>query len=59
MLLLGGLYSIYIYLYQQKGSYLTNEPKHLDSPGSSRPLTDTLRKEKRNLPQIGEEFRSD
>ncbi|KAG7256120.1 hypothetical protein CRUP_008195 [Coryphaenoides rupestris] len=57
LLLLGGLYSLYVYLYQQKGSYLTNEPKHLESPSSSRPLTDTLRKEKRG--ELAEEFRSD
>nr|XP_040046809.1 contactin-associated protein 1 [Gasterosteus aculeatus aculeatus] len=59
LLLFGGLYSIYVYAYQQKGSYRTNEPKHLESPSSSRPLTETLRREKKNLPQIEEEFRSD
>ncbi|KAF3845983.1 hypothetical protein F7725_003061 [Dissostichus mawsoni] len=47
LLLFGGLYSIYVYAYQQKGSYSTNEPKNLDSPSSSRPLTETLRREKR------------
>uniref|UniRef100_A0A8D3BNV1 Contactin associated protein 1 n=1 Tax=Scophthalmus maximus TaxID=52904 RepID=A0A8D3BNV1_SCOMX len=59
LLLFGGLYSIYVYAYQQKGSYLTNEPKNLESPSSSRPLTETLRREKKNLPEIEEEFRSD
>ncbi|XP_071386578.1 contactin-associated protein 1 [Centroberyx affinis] len=59
LLLFGGLYSIYIYVYQQKGSYHTNEPKNLESPSSSRPLTETLRREKKNLPEIEEEFRSD
>ena len=59
MLLFGGMYSIYIYVYRQKGSYHTNEPKNLESPSSSRPLTETLRKEKKNLPEIDEEFRSD
>ncbi|KAI4822696.1 hypothetical protein KUCAC02_008227 [Chaenocephalus aceratus] len=59
LLLFGGLYSIYVYAYQQKGSYSTNEPKNLDSPSSSRPLTETLRREKKNLPEIEEEFRSD
>ncbi|CAG02805.1 unnamed protein product, partial [Tetraodon nigroviridis] len=28
LLLFGGLYSIYVYAYQQKGSYRTNEPKN-------------------------------
>uniref|UniRef100_A0A3Q2QC39 Contactin associated protein 1 n=1 Tax=Fundulus heteroclitus TaxID=8078 RepID=A0A3Q2QC39_FUNHE len=52
LLLLGGLYAIYVYAYQQKGSYHTNEPKYLESPSSSRPLTDTLRREKKHLPEI-------
>ncbi|KAA8585326.1 hypothetical protein FQN60_004020 [Etheostoma spectabile] len=59
LLLFGGLYSIYVYAYQQKGSYRTNEPKNLESPSSSRPLTETLRREKKYLPEIEEEFRSD
>lgn len=59
LLLFGGLYSIYVYAYQQKGSYHTNEPKNLESPSSSRPLTETLRREKKKLPEIEEEFRSD
>ncbi|TKS92189.1 Contactin-associated protein 1 [Collichthys lucidus] len=59
LLLFGGLYSIYVYAYQQKGSYRTNEPKNLESPSSARPLTETLRREKKNLPEIEEEFRSD
>ncbi|XP_005796764.1 contactin-associated protein 1 [Xiphophorus maculatus] len=58
LLLLGGLYAIYVYAYQQKGSYHTNEPKNLESPSSSRPLTETLRREKKYLPEIEEEFRS-
>uniref|UniRef100_A0A3Q2Y8E5 Contactin associated protein 1 n=1 Tax=Hippocampus comes TaxID=109280 RepID=A0A3Q2Y8E5_HIPCM len=52
LLLLAGLYSIYVYAYQQKGTYRTNEPKHLESPSSSRPLTETLRREKKILPKI-------
>uniref|UniRef100_A0A3B5MS93 Contactin associated protein 1 n=1 Tax=Xiphophorus couchianus TaxID=32473 RepID=A0A3B5MS93_9TELE len=52
LLLLGGLYAIYVYAYQQKGSYHTNEPKNLESPSSSRPLTETLRREKKYLPEI-------
>uniref|UniRef100_A0A3Q3XK08 Uncharacterized protein n=1 Tax=Mola mola TaxID=94237 RepID=A0A3Q3XK08_MOLML len=51
------LHILYVYVYQQKGSYSTNEPKNLESPGSSRPLTETLRREKKNLPEIEEEFR--
>ena len=58
LLLFGGLYSIYVYAYQQKGSYRTNEPKNLGSPSSSRPLTETLRRERKNLAEIEEEFRS-
>ncbi|XP_030649349.1 contactin-associated protein 1 [Chanos chanos] len=53
------LYGLYIYLYRYKGSYHTNEPKNLESPSSSRPLTETLRKEKKNLPEIQEEGPSD
>uniref|UniRef100_A0A673B9P4 Neurexin/syndecan/glycophorin C domain-containing protein n=1 Tax=Sphaeramia orbicularis TaxID=375764 RepID=A0A673B9P4_9TELE len=34
VLLFGGLYSIYVYAYQQKGSYHTNEPKNLESPSN-------------------------
>uniref|UniRef100_A0A3B3Z7C2 Uncharacterized protein n=1 Tax=Periophthalmus magnuspinnatus TaxID=409849 RepID=A0A3B3Z7C2_9GOBI len=53
LLLLAGLYSIYVYAYQQKGSYHTNEPKNLESPSSSRPLTETLRRDiKKSLPEI-------
>ncbi|KAK7940578.1 hypothetical protein WMY93_003904 [Mugilogobius chulae] len=59
LLLLAGLYSIYVYAYQQKGSYHTNEPKNLESPSSSRPLTETLRRDiKKSLPEIEEEFRT-
>ncbi|KAJ0001203.1 hypothetical protein NQD34_006223 [Periophthalmus magnuspinnatus] len=59
LLLLAGLYSIYVYAYQQKGSYHTNEPKNLESPSSSRPLTETLRRDiKKSLPEIDEEFRA-
>lgn len=55
MLLFLILYGLYIYLYRYKGSYHTNEPKQLESPSSSRPLTDTLRKDRKNLPEIQEE----
>lgn len=58
LLLFGGVYAIYVYAYQQKGSYRTNEPKNLESPSSARPLTETLRRDKKNLSEI-EEFRSD
>lgn len=57
LLLFGGLYSIYVYAYQQKGSYHTNEPKNLESPSSARPLTETLRREKVHLRE--EDFRRD
>uniref|UniRef100_A0A8C2DSN8 Contactin associated protein 1 n=1 Tax=Cyprinus carpio TaxID=7962 RepID=A0A8C2DSN8_CYPCA len=55
MLLFLILYGLYIYLYRYKGSYHTNEPKQLESPSSARPLTDTLRKDRKNLPEIEEE----
>ncbi len=55
MLLFLVLYGLYIYLYRYKGSYHTNEPKQLESPSSARPLTDTLRKDRKNLPEINEE----
>ncbi|KAL0197377.1 hypothetical protein M9458_005917, partial [Cirrhinus mrigala] len=55
MLLFLILYGLYIYLYRYKGSYHTNEPKQLESPSSARPLTDTLRKDRKNLPEIQEE----
>lgn len=55
MLLFLTLYGMYIYLYRYKGSYHTNELKNLESPSSERPLTETLRKEKKNLPEIQEE----
>uniref|UniRef100_A0AAR2LC69 Contactin associated protein 1 n=1 Tax=Pygocentrus nattereri TaxID=42514 RepID=A0AAR2LC69_PYGNA len=59
MLLFLILYGMYIYLYRYKGSYHTNEPKNLESPSSARPLTETLRKEKKSLPEIQEEAPSE
>uniref|UniRef100_A0AAY4C161 Contactin associated protein 1 n=1 Tax=Denticeps clupeoides TaxID=299321 RepID=A0AAY4C161_9TELE len=52
------LYGLYIYMYRYKGSYITNEPKILESPSSSKPLTEPLHKEK-NLQDIQEELASD
>ncbi|XP_076121238.1 contactin-associated protein 1 [Alosa pseudoharengus] len=48
------LYGLYLYLYRYKGSYLTNEPKNLESPSSSRPLTEPPTKEK-DLQEIQDE----
>ncbi|MBN3296477.1 CNTP1 protein, partial [Amia calva] len=58
LLVFGGLFALYMYLYRYKGTYHTNEPKNLESPGSAKPLTEPPRKEK-NLPKIQEEAKSD
>lgn len=48
------LYGLYLYLYRYKGSYHTNEPKNLESPSSSRPLTEPPTKEK-DLQEVQDE----
>ncbi|KPP59398.1 hypothetical protein Z043_122685 [Scleropages formosus] len=62
LLLFGGLYAIYTYLYRYKGSYSTNEPKIVESPSSAKPLTETLPRRKskeKSLPKIQEELASE
>ncbi|XP_023691163.1 contactin-associated protein 1 [Paramormyrops kingsleyae] len=58
VLVFGGLYTLYLYLYRYKGSYHTNEPKSVGSPGSSRALTESSRR-RRSLAEIQEEPRSE
>ncbi|MEE6515759.1 hypothetical protein FKM82_024788, partial [Ascaphus truei] len=52
LLLLGSLFLVYHYFHRYKGSYLTNEPKAIDTPGATKPVS--VRKEQA-LPQIVEE----